>query len=102
GHCSQCRKRRAATLQRAAVPAAPVSAVPPLVLEVLRTSGQPLDSASRSFFEPRFGHDFSRVRIHTDARAATSARAVGAWSYTAGRHIVFDTGQYAPGTSEGR
>lgn len=49
------------------------------------------------------GHaDFSHVRLHTDARAAESARAVGAHAYTAGHHIVFEAGQYAPQTSEGR
>lgn len=46
--------------------------------------------------------DFSRVRIHTDSRAAESARAVGAHAYTAGHHIVFDAGKYAPQTHEGR
>ncbi|MFN7949733.1 MAG: DUF4157 domain-containing protein [Blastocatellia bacterium] len=46
--------------------------------------------------------DFSRVRIHTDSRAAESARAVGAHAYTAGHHIVFDAGKYTPQTHEGR
>src|SRR6185369_18043496 len=54
------------------------------------------------FFEPRFVHDFSRVRVHTDARAAESARAVNALAYTVGRDVVFGDGQYAPGTSGGR
>jgi hypothetical protein len=68
----------------------------------LHGPGQPLDSASRAFFEPRFGHDFSRVRVHTDARAAESARAVDALAYAVGQHIVFGTGQYRPRTTEGR
>ena len=46
-------------LQRAAINPAPVQAVPPIVHEVIRSSGQPLDVATRSFMEPRFGHDFS-------------------------------------------
>lgn len=54
------------------------SAVPPIVHEVLRSAGQPLDPAIRAFFEPRFGHDFGTVRVHTDARAAESAGAVDA------------------------
>jgi len=76
--------------------------VPPVVHEVLRSPGQPLDPATRAFFEPRFGHDFSAVRIHTDASAAESARAVNALAYTVGRDVVFGAGQYAPGTGEGR
>ena len=64
-------------------------------------SGQPLPLPVKAFFEPRFGHDFSRVRVHTDARAAASARAVGAQAYTVGRDVVFGAGQYAPGTSAG-
>jgi hypothetical protein len=62
---------------------------PPIVHEVLRSSGQPLDARTRAFMEPRFGHDFSKVRVHTDARAAESAHAVSAHAYTVGNHIVF-------------
>jgi hypothetical protein len=51
--------------------------------------------------EPRFGHDFSQVRVHTEAKAAESARAVNALAYTVGRALVFGAGQYAPGTTEG-
>jgi hypothetical protein len=76
--------------------------VPALVREVLHGPGQPLDSASRAFFEPRFGRDFSRVRVHTDARAAESAQAIHALAYTVGEHLVFDAGQYAPETLVGR
>ncbi len=74
---------------------------PPIVHEVLRSPGQPLDPANHAFFAPRFGHDFSRVRIHTDARAAESARAVNALAYTVGQDVVFGAGQYAPGTAAG-
>ncbi|HTQ86966.1 MAG TPA: DUF4157 domain-containing protein [Candidatus Solibacter sp.] len=63
--------------------------------------GQPLDAATRSFFEPRFRRDFSSVRIHTDSRAAESARAVGARAFTAGPDIAFESGEYSPGTSLG-
>jgi hypothetical protein len=52
--------------------------------------------------ENSFGHDFSRVRVHTDARAAESARAVNALAYTVGRNVVFGGGQYAPGAPAGR
>jgi hypothetical protein len=64
-------------------------------------SGEPLDSATRAFFEPRFGHDFGAVRIHTNSHAAESARSVSARAYTVGNEIVFGAGQYAPGGSSG-
>lgn len=49
--------------------------VPPIVRKVLNSQGQPLDTPTRAFMEPRFGHDFGKVRVHTDARAAESADA---------------------------
>jgi hypothetical protein len=76
--------------------------VPPIVGDVLRSSGQLLDPTTRAFMESRFGHDFSRVRVHTDARAAESARAVNAHAYTVGRDIIFAAGEYAPETTNGR
>lgn len=76
--------------------------VPPIVHDVLRSPGQPLDAETRTFFETRFGHDFSRVRVHTDARAAESADMISALAYTAGQHVVFGTRQYSPATRAGR
>jgi outer membrane protein OmpA-like peptidoglycan-associated protein len=61
----------------------------------LGSSGQPLPETSRKFFEPRFGHDFSNVRIHNDAVAAKSAQSINALAYTTGNNIVFNQGQYA-------
>jgi outer membrane protein OmpA-like peptidoglycan-associated protein len=52
--------------------------------------------------EPRFGHDFSNVRIHTGSQAAESARAVNALAYTVGHNVIFGSGQYAPATQAGR
>ena len=75
--------------------------VPPIVQDVLASSGEPLDAATRTFFEPRFGHDFGNVRIHADATAAESARAVGALAYTGGEHIVFGRELYAPESGSG-
>jgi outer membrane protein OmpA-like peptidoglycan-associated protein len=140
-------------VQRAAVNSSPVHDVPPIVHEVLRSPGQPLDRETRAFMEPRFGHDFSRVptrahgsaptsthlaigaphdefeqeaemiaqhvmsrsaaststgydfggvRIHTDDKAAESARAVNALAYTVGRDIVFEAGQFEPATHQGQ
>ena len=65
-------------------------------------TGQPLPSTERAFFEPRIGFVFSNVRIHTDAGAARSARAVGAKAYTVGSNVVFGAGRWAPKTSAGR
>lgn len=89
-------------LQRAAVNATFASEVPPIVHDVLRSPGQPLDAQTRAFMEPRFGHDFSNVRVHTDENAAESARAVDALAYTVGHNVVFGAGQYAPNTGVGR
>jgi len=75
---------------------------PPSRREALRAPSQALDVATRSFMESRFGHDFGEVRVHTDARAATSAQAANARAYTMGRDVVFGAGQYAPGTDTGR
>jgi hypothetical protein len=103
GECQECRKK---TLQRKTRSSELVprndSSVPPIVHEVLRSPGQPLDPAARAFFEPRFGYDFSHVRVHTDQRADQSARAVNALAYTVDRNIVFGSHQYATGTDAGR
>jgi hypothetical protein len=88
-------------LQRAAVSAAP-PAVPPIVHEVLSSSGQPLDAQTRAFMEPRFGHDFSGVRIHTNSQAALAADSVNAIAFTVGQHIAFGRNQYAPNTIGGK
>ena len=80
----------------------PARDVPPIVQGVLHSPGQPLDTEKRAFMEPRFGHDFSQVRVYTDAKAAESAQVVGARAYTVGRKIVFGTQQYSFGTPAGR
>ncbi len=156
--CAECRKTQVG-LQRCAEHQAEPTRVPPIVHEVLRSPGQPLDPATRAFMEPRFGHefsqvrprtaapqmakaeltigpvndrfereadrvaetvmrapglgasdesspcagfDFSQVRVHADAKAAESARAVNALAYTVGQDVVFGVGQYAPETGPGR
>jgi hypothetical protein len=67
-----------------------------------RSGGEPLPDSARSFFEPRFGRDFSQVRIHTDGAAGESAQELNARAYTVGRDIVFGTGEYAPETDSGK
>lgn len=89
-------------LPRAAVQPMETEPVPPSVHETLHHPGQPLDPTARAALEPRFGQDFSQVRVHTDAQAAQSAHSVGALAYTAGRNIVFGSGQYRPRQAEGR
>ena len=75
---------------------------PASVHAALRPAGQPLDAATRAFFEPRFGRDFSHVRVHTGPAAAASAAAIAARAYTVGEHIAFAEGAYAPGSESGR
>lgn len=89
-------------LRNGAAASADPGRVPPVVHEVLHTGGQPLDPPTRAFMGARFGYDFSRVRVFSDARAAESAQAVNALAYTSGRNVVFGRGQYAPHTTEGR
>jgi hypothetical protein len=79
-------------IHRRAVNGALLPGIPPIVSEVLRSPGHPLDTAQRAFMESRFGHDFGRVRLHTDQRAAASARAISAAAYTAGRDVVLPGG----------
>ena len=114
GQCEACAQSHEGVLQRsslgratrgvtpAAAGRAMDGAAPAIVDDVLRTSGRPLDAATRAFMEPRLGHDFSGVRVHTDSKAAESARAVGALAYTVGQQIVFGSGRYAPGSGSGR
>ncbi len=67
----------------------------------LRGGGQALSSSARAFFEPRFGADFSDVRIHTGQRAEAAARALNARAFTTGRDVVFGRGEFAPTTRAG-
>ncbi len=64
--------------------------------EVVASPGHPLDPSTRALMEPRFGHDFSRVRVHSDTRAAESARQLNALAYTVGTNIVL--GSESPDT----
>jgi hypothetical protein len=96
--CEQCKAQ-------AASESGPVeeSSAPPAVSEVLNSPGATLQRSLREDLEGRFGgHDFSHVRVHTDARAAASARSVNALAYTVGNHVVFGSGQYSPGTRSGQ
>ncbi len=71
-------------------------------INALRGGGQPLDPATRAYFEPRFGYDFSKVRIQADSQAAEAANVANARAFTVGRNIVFGTGEHIPRTAEGQ
>jgi len=101
GECGGCAKKKNLIQRRSSIEVEPPG-VPAIVDEVLRSTGRPLDRSTRNFFEPKFGHDFSNVRVHSDSRAAESARAVNAQAYTVGRQLVFGDSQYAPDTTAGR
>jgi hypothetical protein len=101
GECVACKAKRLG-IQRRATGASGPALAPPIVHAALSGPGQPLDAGARAALEPRLGHDFGRVRVHADAMAAESARAVNAAAFTVGRQIVFAAGRYAPGTAEGR
>lgn len=75
---------------------------PSIVHDVINSGGQPLDSRTRKFFEPRFGHNFSHVLVHSGPTAEQSARDLNAYAYTVGQNIVFGTGRFAPESHEGR
>lgn len=100
--CDSCRQESATTIQRREAERLTSTTIPPIVHRVLEQPGQSLPSDVRPEFEQHFGHDFSRVRVHTDTSAAESARALQANAYTVGQDIVFGTGQYSPKTRRGR
>ena len=76
--------------------------MPAIVEDVLRSPGTPLGDGARALMEPRFGTDFGHVRVHADAKAARSARAINARAYASGARIVFAPGQFTLETPEGR
>ena len=104
--CAKCNEDEEKILQAKEsskqVPVTQDQDVTPIVHEVLRSPGQPLDLDTRAFMEPRFGFDFSKVRVHSCPAAEQSARDVNANAYTLGNDIVFGAGRFVPGTYEGQ
>jgi hypothetical protein len=101
--CASCETEDKKLLQMKRVPAAPApDDAPPIVYEAMRSPGKPLDAQTRDFFEPRFGHDFSGVRVHSDDISASAARALQSRAYTFGSDITFGPGEYAPTSHEGQ
>src|SRR5262245_17380275 len=98
--CSECEERlnRKQSSNRPPEVTAGVEAQ----IGTLRGGGQALAASSRAFFEARFGHDFSDVRVHTGGSASETARSLNALAYTSGQHVVFAPGQYSPETETGK
>jgi hypothetical protein len=105
GTCAKCQGReddQHLQMKPAGSGSASLSEAPPIVYDVLSSPGQPLDPVTRAFMEPRFGQDFSSVRVHVDDRAADSAAAIAANAYTRGQHVAFRKGTFNPSSGEGR
>jgi len=106
GECSRCRAEQGVHEHLQAKLDPPNDAVeisaPTLIDHALSSQGQQLDPTTRGFMEANFGRDLNKVRIHTGARAAESARSISARAFTVGNDIVFGEGQYAPYHTEGR
>jgi len=101
GACKECDENRLRVQRRALSSARPFCPTH-VVNDVLTEEGEDLDESTRMFMETELGHDFRRVRVHTNARASESARAVNALAYTVGTDIVFASGTYQPHTHSGR
>lgn len=102
GKCNECdQEKKKQVLQRKSNGGPQPSGIPSIVNTALNSPGRPLDTATRSTMESRFGHDFTGVRVHDDPVAAESARAVNARAYTVGQDIAFASGQYDPDSHEG-
>jgi hypothetical protein len=102
GTCDECSGGAKVQTMHTGSDHAQEATAPPVVDEVLSSPGQPLEPATRTFMEDRFAHDFSDVRVHSDAKAAESARSVNALAYTVGSDVVLGAGQHAQHTDAGR
>jgi GH24 family phage-related lysozyme (muramidase) len=102
GACEEADNKQTLQTKRADPQAAAPAEAPAAVHDVLRQPGEKLDTATRAYFEPRFGIDFGAVRIHHAAAAPRAAQSVGARAFTAGENIVFAHGEFAPASVPGR
>jgi outer membrane protein OmpA-like peptidoglycan-associated protein len=100
GECEECKEKKA-SLQRSAKGVHAQHSMPAIVNDVLQSPGERLRASTGQLFEPRFGQDFSGVRVHVGSKAAESAHAVNALAYTVGQDIVFGAGQYQPTSDAG-
>jgi hypothetical protein len=100
--CKACDDDEPPSVQLDALPGAQSSPDPAAAWQAAASGGAPLSGDLRAYFEPRFGHDFSGVRVHHDNDAADAARAVQAHAYTIGQDIVFGAGEFQPETAGGK
>jgi len=102
--CAPCKEEEERLRRKPAPGSSPAPhRAPEIVGETLGSgNGRPLDGSTRAFFEKRYAHDFSHVRVFNDGRAAAAAAAVDAHAFTVGNKIVFAEGQYTPQTNTGR
>ena len=91
--CEACDKEDQEKSELQMKPADSVGKVGGAEYDELQSSGQPLDMATRAFFEPRFGYDFSRVRVHTDSEAVQMNRKLSAQAFTYNEDIYFGVGK---------
>jgi hypothetical protein len=104
-NCEACRQKGAMIQRRAdraGVSDGIASGENPALASLHRESGQPLDAATRAFFEPRFGRDFGGVRVHAGEESHQAATGIHADAFTLGQDIYFATPKYAPNTDHGR
>ena len=98
-HCEEEEKK----LQRKESNSNSVSVAPPIVHEVINSSGgRSMDGGTRSFMESRFNYDFAKVKIHDGDLAARSAGSINALAYTSGNNVVFNSGQYNTKSDAGK
>ena len=103
GACAACASSRLLPQRTAGAPTGTApSSVPPSVYATLKSPGSPLPAPLRESMGAHFGHDFSRVRVHTDALAQESAHSIHARAYTVGEHVAFASGQFVPDTPSGQ
>ena len=102
--CAECEDEEKKPIQTKPSPSAHTGAAldADAAVRTAERDGAPLSKEVRSYFEPRLGHDLSRVRVHADSNAAEAAREMRARAYTIGRNIVFASGEYAPATVNGK
>ncbi|HEY1425679.1 MAG TPA: DUF4157 domain-containing protein [Caulobacteraceae bacterium] len=81
---------------------APAGDAATLIAAALRAPATQLDAGTMAFMEPRFGEDFSQVRVHADSVSASAARALSARAFTIGDDVFFGAGQYAPASGAGQ
>ena len=96
--CSGCKDEEQILQKKSSGQTLEVTSVINANIQSLHGKGQPLSQTDRRFFEPRFGADFSQVRLHTNNHAANTAKSINAKAFTIGNNVVFSAGEYSPGS----